>query len=231
MTLILKGIDTAIRMLLSGDNDIWAITWLTLRVCGTATLLSILLGVPVGASIAVSNFPGKRFVQSVVNSAMGLPPVVVGLWVSLFLWRTGPLGGLSLMYTKTALVIAQTLLAAPRVAALTMAAVLQVEQGLSEQIMGLGATRWQATALLMREARLSIAAAAMAGFGSIIAEVGAAMAVGGNIRGETRLLSTSIVLEVSKGNFDIALALSFILMTLTYLAAFALTMLQRRRAS
>lgn len=228
MGLVVRGLVRAVQMLLSGEGDIYSIAWLTIRVSGAATLLSVLIGVPLGAALGVSRFPGRRFVQSIVNSAMGLPPVVVGLWVSLLLWRSGPLGFMALMYTPYALVIAQCLIAIPRVAALTMAGVMQVENGLSLQIRSLGATRWQCVYLIIRESRLSIMAAVMAGFGAVVAEVGAAMAVGGNIRGQTRILSTSIVLEVGRGNFDIAIALSFILLTLSYSVAIVLTTLQQR---
>lgn len=229
MQLILEGLRQSLYLLFTGEGEIWSIAWLTIRVSSTATLLSVLLGIPCGAAIALSNFPGKRFLQSLANSAMGLPPVVVGLWVSLLLWRSGPLGNLSLMYTPAALVLAQVLIAAPRVAALTMAGVMQVEQGIAEQILGLGASRLQQVYLVLREAWLSLLAAAMAGFGAVVAEVGAAMAVGGNIRGQTRTLSTAIVLEINRGNFDTALALSFLLLTLSYSVALCLTALQRRR--
>lgn len=229
MNLVWRGLSEALRLLISGDNEIWQIAWLTVRVSGTATLLSIILGIPAGALLGLSNFRGKRFVQSIVNSAMGLPPVVVGLWISLLLWRSGPFGALSLMYTPIALVLAQVVIATPRVAALTMAGVMQVEHGVAEQIIGLGASQWQKTYLVLKEAWLSLIAAAMAGFGAVVAEVGAAMAVGGNIRGQTRILSTAIVLEVNKGNFDIAIALSFILLSLSYSVALTLTALQRRR--
>ena len=229
MELVWRGLTEAFRLLISGDREVWQIAYLTIRVSGVATLLSILIGIPLGAVLGLGKFPGKSLLQSIVNSAMGLPPVVVGLWISLLLWRSGPLGNLGLMYTPIALVVAQVVIATPRVAALTMAGVMQVENGIAEQITGLGASRVQQVYLILKQAWLSLVAASMAGFGAVVAEVGAAMAVGGNIRGQTRVLSTAIVLEVNKGNFDIAIALSFILLSLSYIVALTLTMLQRRR--
>ncbi|MBS3937311.1 MAG: ABC transporter permease [Peptococcaceae bacterium] len=229
MELIWQGLVQAVQMVFAGDRELYQVAWLTVRVTGTATLLSIIFGVPLGALLGLSSFPGRRGVQSLLNSTLGLPPVVVGLWVSLLLWRSGPLGFLRLMYTPTALIVAQVLIAMPRVAALTMAGVMQVDQGLSAQLRGLGANRWQTVWLVIRESQLSIMAACLAGFGAVVAEVGAAMAVGGNIRGQTRILSTAIVLEVNRGNFALALALSFVLMTFTYVVAMVLTMMQQRR--
>ncbi|MBS3951008.1 MAG: ABC transporter permease [Peptococcaceae bacterium] len=229
MELVWRGLTEAFRLLISGDREVWQIAYLTIRVSGVATLLSILLGIPCGAVLGLGKFPGKSLLQSLVNSAMGLPPVVVGLWISLLLWRSGPLGNLGLMYTPIALVVAQVVIATPRVAALTMAGVMQVENGIAEQITSLGASRVQQVYLILKQAWLSLIAASMAGFGAVVAEVGAAMAVGGNIRGQTRVLSTAIVLELNKGNFDIAIALSFILLSLSYLVALTLTVLQRRR--
>ncbi|KAF0196200.1 MAG: ABC-type tungstate transport system periplasmic protein [Bacillota bacterium] len=229
MELVWRGLTEAFRLLISGDREVWQIAYLTIRVSGVATLLSILLGIPCGAVLGLGKFPGKSLLQSLVNSAMGLPPVVVGLWISLLLWRSGPLGNLGLMYTPIALVVAQVVIATPRVAALTMAGVMQVENGIAEQITSLGASRVQQVYLILKQAWLSLIAASMAGFGAVVAEVGAAMAVGGNIRGQTRVLSTAIVLEINKGNFDIAIALSFILLSLSYLVALTLTVLQRRR--
>jgi len=229
MELIWQGLVQAVQLVFRGDRELYQIAWLTIRVTGSATLVSILLGVPLGAFLGLTNFPGRKWVQSLLNSSLGLPPVVVGLWVSLLLWRSGPLGFMRIMYTPAALIAAQVLIAMPKVAALTMAGVMQTDQGLSVQLTGLGANRWQAIWLVIRESQLSIIAACLAGFGAVVAEVGAAMAVGGNIRHQTRILSTAIVLEVNRGNFDLALALSFILMTISYVVALALTLMQQRR--
>ena len=167
--------------------------------------------------------------MSLVNTGMALPPVVVGLVVSIFLWRSGPLGSLRLMYTPTAIIIAQTIIAAPVVTGLTAAALQQLDPRLEQQLLGLGATRWQVIWALWREARLPLLAALMAGFGSVISEVGASMMVGGNLRHYTRVLTTAIVLENSKGEFAIALALSFILLLLAYLVNLLLTWVQQRK--
>jgi tungstate transport system permease protein len=227
--LIWSGVRHAGRMLISGDAELLRITLLTLRISGTATLISLLLGVPVGLLLGLARFPGRWLVASVVNAGMGLPPVVVGLWVTLFLWRYGPLGFLHAMYTPAGMITAQCVIAAPKVAGLTMAGIMQLNPKLHLQIQALGANRWQGWWLLVREARLSTLAAVMAGFGAVVAEVGAAIMVGGNVVGETRVLSTSIVLAVGAGNLDVAIALSLILLLLSYAVTFGLTLLQQER--
>lgn len=229
MDLIWDGIVKALQLLISGDPEVYEIAWLTLRVSGTSTLISVLIGIPVGTFLALGRFPGRKFLLSIVNSSMGLPPVVVGLWVSLLLWRSGPLGHLGLMYTSTAIIIAQAVIASPIVMGLTSAAISQTNPKLRLQIRALGANNWQYLWLLIKEVRFSLLAAIMAGFGAVVSEVGAAMAVGGNIKGETRVLSTATVLETSKGNFDVAIALSVILMVLAYLVTLGLTLLQQKR--
>lgn len=228
MDLVWAGLRKAAVMLVSGDPELLRITFLTLRVAGTATLLSLLAGVPLGVGLGLASFPGRRLVASLVNAGMGLPPVVAGLWVTLFLWRSGPLGFLEALYTPAAMVAAQCLIAVPKVAGLTMAGIMQLPPRLHLQILALGASRWQLYRLLIREARLSILAAAMAGFGAVVAEVGAAMMVGGNLVGRTRVLSTAMVLEVQKGNFDVAIALSLVLLLLAYGVTAVLTVLQQR---
>lgn len=228
MDLVVDGLKKAVALLLAGDPELWRITLLTLRVSGAATLLGVLLGVPAGIVLALARFPGRRFLISLVNTGMGLPPVVVGLWVSILLWRYGPLGFLRLMYTPSAMVIAQVLIATPVVAGFTIAGIGQLNQKLTLQILALGASRWQLYWLLVREARLSILAAVIAGFGAVVSEVGASMMVGGNVLGQTRVLTTATVMEVSKGNFDVAIALSVILMLLAYSVTLGLTLLQQR---
>jgi len=160
---------------------------------------------------------------------MGLPPVVAGLWISMLLWRSGPLGHLQLLYSPTAIVMAQVLVSLPIVTGLTSSAFQQINEKMLLQIKALGATKVQTIALLLKQTKIAIMAAIMAGFGRVIAEVGAAQMVGGNIQGDTRILTTSIVMEVSKGNFDVALAISFILLTVALLITAALTLLQQRR--
>jgi tungstate transport system permease protein len=228
MELIWQGLLEAFRLILTGDPGVLQITWLSLKVSGVATGVSLLVGIPVGVVLALTRFPGRGLVVSLVNTGMGLPPVVVGLFVSIFLWRSGPLGLLELLYTPTAIVIAQFVIAAPIVMGLTMAAMQQLNPKLRLQLLALGASRRQLVWLLMREARLPLLAAVMAGFGGVISEVGASMMVGGNLLGQTRVLTTATVLETGKGNFDIAIALSVILMALVFGVNYLLTWIQQR---
>src|SRR5262245_31362428 len=218
----------AARLLLSGDPQVWAVVALSLQVSLTATFLSLVVGVPLGTWLALARFPGRRLLLGHVNAGMGMPPVVAGLVITILLWRSGPLGELHLLYTPAAIVIAQFVLAAPILTGLTVAAIQQLNPKLRLQILALGATRWQLLWLLTREARLPLLAAVMAGFGAVISEVGAAMMVGGNIVGQTRVLTTAIVLETSKGNFDLALALGLLLLVLIYAVNLTLTWIQQR---
>ena len=210
--------------------EIFQITVLSLQVSTIATLISLLIGLPFGTWLALGNFRGRSVILSVINTGMALPPVVVGLLVAMTLWRSGPLGDLQLIYTPAAIVIAQTVIAAPVVTGLTAAALAALDPRLQQQLWGLGASRLQMIWHLWREARLPLLAALMAGFGSVISEVGASMMVGGNIKGQTRVLTTAIVLETSKGEFNNALALSVLLLILTYLITLALTWIQQRGA-
>jgi len=209
-------------------SDIFGITLLSLKVSLIATLISLLIGLPIGTWLALGNFRGRSVLLSVVNTGMALPPVVVGLVVAMALWRSGPLGGLNLIYTPAAIIIAQTVIATPVVMGLTAAALASLDPRLRQQLLGLGASQTQMIWMLWREARLPLLAALMAGFGSVISEVGASMMVGGNIRGQTRVLTTAIVLETGKGEFENALALSALLLIITYLINLALTMIQQK---
>jgi tungstate transport system permease protein len=229
MELIWEGLRQAVRLLVGLDREVLAITRLSLQVAGTSTGLALLVGIPLGTLIALTRFPGRAFVISLVNTGMGLPPVVVGLFVSIWLWRSGPLGGLELLYTPTAIVLAQLVIAAPIVTGLTLAAVQQIPPTFRLRMVALGASRGQLLWLLLREARLPMLAAVMAGFGGVISEIGASMMVGGNIRGQTRVLTTATVMETAKGSFDVAIALSLILLGLTFLVNYCLTALQQRR--
>lgn len=228
MEWIWEGIKQAVILLFSFDAEVWTITWLTLKVSGLATAISLLIGLPVGTWLALRRFSGQGLLFSLINTGMAFPPVVIGLWVSLFLWRSGPLGGLNLIYTPTAIVIAQTIIATPIIIGLTIAALQQLDPNLRLQLLGLGASRWQLIRALWREARLPLLAALMAGFGSIISEVGASMMVGGNIRDQTRVLTTAIVLETSKGQFALAIALGFILLFFAYIVNYVFTWVQQR---
>jgi tungstate transport system permease protein len=229
MELIFDGFVRALGLMLSGDPEVLGITWLSLRLSATATLLSLVVGIPLGTVLALVRFPGRQLAIALVNTGMGLPPVVVGLFISILLWRSGPLGALELLYTPFAIVLAQFVIAAPLVIGLTLAAVQQIPERFRLQMLALGASRGQLLWVLVREARLPLLAALMAGFGAVISEVGASLMVGGNIRGQTRVLTTATVLETGKGNFDVAIALSVILLGLTFLVNWALTVLQQRR--
>jgi len=228
MELIWQGLLEAFRLIASGDPGVLQITWLSLQVSGGATLLSLLVGIPVGMALALTRFPGRSLCLALVNTGMGLPPVVVGLFVTIFFWRSGPLGFLELLYTPTAIVVAQFIIAAPIVTGLTVAAMQQLNPRRRLQLQALGASRWQLLWLLMREARLPLLAAVMAGFGGVISEVGASMMVGGNLLGQTRVLTTATVLETGKGSFDVAIALSVILLALVFGVNYLLTWIQQR---
>jgi len=227
--LLVAGVREALRLLVAGDREVFAILWLSLQVSGLATLLSLALGIPAGAALALLRFPGRTLVVSAVNAGMGLPPVVVGLFVTLLLWRSGPLGAWEILYTPAAIVLAQAVIAAPIVMGITLAAVQNVPEKFRLQLLGLGASRTQMVGVVLREARLPMLAAVMAGFGGIISEIGASMMVGGNIKGQTRTLTTAMVLETGKGNFEVAIALSLLLLALVFGVNWMLTAVQQRR--
>jgi len=229
MEVIWKGILQALELLFSFDTEVLKVTLLSLQVSGLATGISLLIGLPLGTLLALGHFSSRKFILSLINTGMALPPVVVGLAVSIFLWRSGPLGSLRLIYTPIAIIIAQTIIAAPVVTGLTASALQSLDPRLKLQLQGLGASRAQVTWSLWKEARLPLLAAIMAGFGSVISEVGASMMVGGNIRNQTRVLTTAIVLETSKGEFAMAIALSAILLLLAFLVNLFLTSVQQRR--
>lgn len=210
------------------NTEIFQITLLSLEISGLATLLSLVIGLLLGSLLALKPFPGRSFLLSLVNTGMGLPPVVVGLFVAMMLWRSGPFGNLKLIYTPSAIVIAQVIIAAPVVTGLTAAALQALNPRLQLQLLGLGASKLQMVFTLWREARLPLLAAVMAGFGAVISEVGASMMVGGNIRYQTRVLTTAIVLETGKGNFDIAMGLGLLLLIITFLVNWALTWIQQQ---
>ncbi|NIS66662.1 MAG: ABC transporter permease subunit, partial [Gemmatimonadales bacterium] len=191
--------------------------------------ISVIVGLGIASFLAFRAPPGRTVAVSVLNTGMALPPVVVGLAVALFLWRTGPLGQLGLLYTPAAIVVAQAVIATPVVTALSTAALQNLHPKLRLQVMALGASRVQAAWLLFREARLPLLAAVMAGFGAAISEVGASIMVGGNIKGSTRTLTTATVLETSQGDFETAIALSAILLLLVYMVALVLTLVQQGR--
>jgi len=229
MDLIWDGIREALRLIFTGNGEVYEIVLLSLTVSGAATGMALVIGLSMASFLAFRPPPGRTLVLSFLNSGMALPPVVAGLIVAVMLWRTGPLGQLHLLYTPAAIVVAQAVIAIPVVTALSAVALQTLHPKLRLQILALGASRWQAAWLLFREARLPLLAAVMAGFGAAISEVGATIMVGGNIKGSTRTLTSATVLEVQRGNFETAMALSFILLALVYAVNLYLTVLQQRR--
>ena len=228
MELFFEGISKAWSLIVSLDAEVLAVTLLSLKISCSATLASLFIGIPVGVFLALADFPGRRLVISLVNTGMGLPPVVVGLFVTLFLWRNGPLGFLEILYTPSAMILAQAVIATPIVTGITVASIQNLPANLKLQVQALGATRVQTVWILVREARLPLLAAVMAGFGGVISEVGASIMVGGNIKGQTRVLTTATVMETGKGNFDVAIALSLILLVLAFSVNYLLTVIQQR---
>ena len=228
MDLIIEGIQKAFILIFSLDREVLGITLLSLQISGTATLVSLFVGITVGTAVALNRFPGRQIVVSAINTGMGLPPVVVGLFVTVCLWRNGPLGFLEILYSPTAIILAQAVIATPIVTGITLASIQQLPADLRLQILALGATRLQMLWILVKEARLPLLAAVMAGFGGVISEVGASIMVGGNIRGYSRVLTTATVMETGRGNFDIAIALSVILMLLAFGINALLTHIQQR---
>jgi tungstate transport system permease protein len=210
-TLALK---TALELVLGLDRDLLEIVLLSLRISLSAVLLATLFALPFGAAVALIRFPGRRLVVIGLNAAMGLPPVIVGLVVYLLLSRAGPLGEAGLLFTPTAMIVAQTLLVFPIIAALARQTIADLHEEYDEQLRSLGSNPWQSIVTLIVDGRLRLMTGVLAGFGRAIAEVGAVLIVGGNILHSTRTMTTAIVLETSKGNLALALALGIILITL-----------------
>jgi tungstate transport system permease protein len=215
--------------LLAMRGELLEILGMSLLVSGSAVAVSMLVGVPLGIWMGLHRFPGRRFLVTLVNTGMGVPPVVVGLLVFLLLARSGPLGGLELLYTPSAMILAQVLIALPLVAGVTLAAIQALDERLTLQILSLGASRLQLYGKLILEARLSLVAALAAGFGSIISEVGAVMMVGGNLKGDTRVMTTAIVLATRQGQFALAIALGVLLLLLTLAVNAVFTAVQQRK--
>ncbi len=228
MGFILEGFKKGLSLIFTANPDVLAIVKLSLVVSLLATAVSVLIGVPLGSIIALKKFPFKKIVISLVNTGMGLPPVVVGLFIMLFLSRNGPLSFLGWLYTPMGMILAQIIIAAPIVTGLSMSAMQSINPKFYQQILSLGANQWQALMVCLKEIRLSILAAVIAGFGSIISEVGAVMIVGGNIKNQTRVLTTATVLQTQMGNFDMAIALGLILLFLSFLINLALTFIQQQ---
>jgi len=209
--------DTALTLLLQADARLYGIVALSLRVSCIAVLLATLFALPLGALLAVAPFPGRKTLTVLVNGFMGLPAVVVGLIVYLLLSRAGPLGELGILFTPTAMSIAQAILVAPLLAALTRQIVEDAWTEYADQLHSLGASHWQAALTLLWDTRWSLLTVLLASFGRAISEVGAVMIVGGNIDGVTRVMTTAIALETSKGDLPLAMGLGIILLALVLL--------------
>jgi len=228
MDSIIESFSRALYLILHLDRELFGIIVLSLKVSGTALLAATLVGLPFSALLGFKKFPLRGFVISMLNTFMGLPPVVVGLFLYLLLSRSGPLGFLSLLYTPSAMIIAQTILSFPIVTSLSHSAIVSVDPIIRQASITLGATPFQASLNIVSEARYGIITAVMAGFGRVMAEVGAILIVGGNIAGYTRVMTTTIALETDKGNFELALALGIILLSISLLIYSALRYIQRK---
>lgn len=229
MDLFLDSLAEAARLLFGADPYVRGVLWLSLRVSGAGVAAGLVLGLPVGVGVGLTRFRGRRLVVALIHTGFALPPVVVGLFVYMALSRAGPAGSMRLLFTPTAMITAQALLAAPYIAGITLAAVQAVPSDVRLQARGLGATRLRAIVAHVREARLGVVAAIIAGFGAVISEVGAVLLVGGNIRGETRVMTTAIVLETRRGNFAVAMALGILLLAVAFTVNLLLTSLQQGR--
>lgn len=230
---MIEGFGEAFQLIIGGDSQLIEIVLLSLRVSGIALAISTVIGIPVGALLGLTRFRGRRLSVALVYTGMAFPPVVIGLFVYLVLSRSGPLGSLDLpwiprLFTPGAMIVAQVIIAFPLVAGFTMAAVQGVDPALRLQVQSLGASRWQTTWAILDEARVGVIAAVVAGFGGIISEVGAVMLVGGNIAGQTRVLTTAIVLETNKGNFGLAMALGVVLLSIAFATNFVILRLEGR---
>jgi tungstate transport system permease protein len=219
----------AVALLAGGDAELYRIIGRTLAISAVATVLAMLVGVPLGYGLARGRFPGRTLLLGAVNTGMGMPPVVVGLVVWLLLTRSGPLGRWELIYTREAMVLAQFVIATPLVVGFTAASIQSLPVQLPDLLTSLGAGPLRKLWILSREARLGLLAAVMAGFGAIVSEVGASMTVGGNLRDSTRVLTTAIVTETSRGNLPVALALGGLLLALAFSVNLLLTLVQQRR--
>jgi tungstate transport system permease protein len=216
MDSITQGIIRAFELIFHLNAELFGIILLSLKVSGLALMIATVLGLPFGALLGLKRFPGRDLAISTANTFMGLPPVVVGLFVYLLLSRKGPLGFLGLLYSPSAMIIAQTILATPIVIALCQSAIVNVDPLIRQAARTLGATPRQVTVTIITEARYGILSAIIAAFGRVMAEVGAILIVGGNIAGYTRVMTTTIALETDKGNFELALALGIILLTISF---------------
>ncbi|MGB9715239.1 MAG: ABC transporter permease [Thermodesulfovibrionales bacterium] len=228
MDSIIEGFRQALSLILSLDPELLGIIFLSLKVSITALIIATLIGLPIGLIIGLKRFPTRGLIITLLNTFMGLPPVVVGLFLYLLLSRRGPFGFLSLLYTPYAMIIAQCILAIPIVAALSHSAILKVDPLIRQASRTLGATAFQVTTTIIKEARYGIMSGIIAALGRVMAEVGAILIVGGNIAGYTRVITTTIALETDKGNFELALALGIILLILSFIINIGLFLIQKK---
>ncbi len=225
---IIQGIIQAIMLIIMFDREIWFTVILSIGVSGTATFIASMIGLPIGSLMGLRDFWGKKSITNLLNTFMGFPPVIMGLFVFLLLSKNGPLGSLGLLYTPTAMIIAQLLLAIPIIAGTTKAAIESVDPALRETILSLGATEIELWWELIKDSKRSIIAGILVAFGQAISEVGAVMIVGGNIRWHTRVFTTSIVYQTQMGEFGMAIALGFILISVAFILNYTLTYLQSK---
>lgn len=227
MELIMDGLREAFRLIFSLDTDLFIIVKTTLIVCLSSVLISTILGMPLGIFLGLKEFPGKRIILSIINLGMGMPPVVAGLWICVLFWRSGPFGNFGILFTKQAVILAQVVVSLPIIIGLTATAFQQIEKDMLVLIKSMGATSVQGWVLLVKQARYGLYAAIIAGLGRVFAEVGAAMMVGASMKGDTEILTTAIVTQVGRGRFDVALGISFILLSITFGLTAFLTFLQK----
>jgi len=225
---LIEGFRRAFSLIFTLDPELLSIIFLSLGVSGTALVIATVLGLPIGALTGLRRFPGRGLIISLLNTFMGLPPVVVGLFLYLLLSRRGPLGFMVLLYTPSAMIIAQSILAFPIVAALSHAAIKKIEPLIKQASLTLGATPFQVMITIMKEARYGIMSGVIAALGRVMAEVGAILIVGGNIAGYTRVMTTAIVLETDRGDFELALALGIILLMLSFIINMFLYLIQKK---
>lgn len=230
MDSIIEGVKRAFLLIFSLDTELLSIIFLSLRVSGTALLIVSIIGLPLSATISLKKFPARGLLISIMNTLMGLPPVVVGLFVYIMLSRSGPIGFMGLLYTPSAMIIAQTILAFPIVVSLCHSAIVSVDPITKQASMTLGATPLQISVTIIKEARYGIMSGLIAAFGRVMAEVGAILIVGGNIAGYTRVMTTTIALETDKGNFELSIALGIILLTISLVINSALHFIQKKGA-
>ncbi len=228
MEIIFDGIKKAIILIFGGDKETYSILLNTIKVSSISLFISMLVGFPIGALIGLNKFFAKSLIITIINIGMGIPPIVVGLILTLFIWRSGILGFLELMYSNTAMIIAQIIIVFPIILGITIAAFQQINVGLINQAKSLGANKIQLFWILLKEIKFSIFVAIAAGFGRAVSEVGAVLIVGGNIKSETRVLTTAILQMIKVGKFDQAIALAAILFLLSFTINVIITIYQRK---